>query len=379
VTPPRLDIRFGQGGNEQTHLGPGWSGPEAGYRWAEGTESEFWLENPGDTTDWGLELTLNPYVHPPTLAAQRLEVLARGNRIGTAAFGDVRTLVFRIPAAILASPGPVRIQFRHPDATPPTAFGHPDDSRPLGFCFRGLRLMKLPPAGPQRLLPAGEPVRPEDLARLTGLTAERFLLRFESLGDNCEFGLVQRRCGAEPLGLLRWAAISAVEVVRGLNDGFAGIGEPANMSIRIEGGSHPEYLIHDRAYALTFHTFLSPSDIAESELIPRQASRLRFLRRKLLEDLAEGAKIFVIKRNDGLTEAELLAVLAALRRHHPAARLLGVLPAGADRPPGTVRVTPEGLICGYIERFAPPGAAQDFVLETWLALCVNAARLAAGG
>ena len=82
---------------------------------------------------------------------------------------------------------------------------------------------------------------------------------------------------------------------------------------------------------------------------------------------------------DGLTEAELLAVLAGLRRHHPAARLLGVLPAGADRPPGTVRVTPEGLICGYIERFAPPGAAQDFVLETWLALCVNAARLADGG
>jgi hypothetical protein len=28
-----------------------------------------------------------------------------------------------------------------------------------------------------------------------------------SLGDNCEFGLVQRRGGAEPLGLLRFASI----------------------------------------------------------------------------------------------------------------------------------------------------------------------------
>ncbi|MGC8475808.1 MAG: hypothetical protein ACP5NP_05590 [Acetobacteraceae bacterium] len=379
MTPPQLEIRFGQGGNDLTHLGPGWSGPEAGYRWAEGTASEFWLENPGDASDWGLELTLNPYIHPPALTVQRLEVLARGNRIGLAAFGDARTLVFRIPAAVLARPGPVRIQFRHPDATSPTAFGHPDDTRRLGFCFRALRLMRLPAAGPQRLLPAGEPVQPEDLARLTGLTAERFLLRFESLGDNCEFGLVQRRCGAEPLGLLRWAAITAAEVVRGLNEGFAGLGVPANMSVRLEGGAHPEYLIHDRAYAMTYHSFLGPAEVTEPELIERQATRLRFLRRKLLEDLAEGRKIFIIKRNDGLAEAELLAVLAALRRHNPAARLLGVLPAGAEHPPGTVRVTPEGLICGYIERFAPPGAAQDFVLETWLALCVNAARLADGG
>ena len=379
MTAPRFDIRFGQDGNDQTHLGPGWSGPEAGYRWCEGTESEFWLENPGDAADWGLELTLSPYVHSPELPAQRLDVLARGSRIGSAAFADRRTLTFRIPAAVLSAPGPVRLIFRHPDAAPPTAFGHPDDTRRLGFCFRGLRLMALPALGASARLPPGEPVRPEDLARLTGLPAERFLLRFESLGDNCEFGLVQRRCGAEPLGLLRWSAIAAAELVRGLDAGFDGIGDPVNMTYRIEGGGHPEYLIDDRAYALTFHTFLNPTDVAESELIPRQAARLRFLRRKLLEDLAEGRKIFVIKRNDGLSEPELLAVLAALRRHNPRVRLLGVLAAGPKHPPGSLQVTPEGLICGYIEHFAPLASAHDVALETWLALCVQAARVADGG
>ena len=32
---------------------------------------------------------------------------------------------------------------------------------------------------------------------------DQLMLRFEALGDNCELGLVQRRAGAEPLGLLR--------------------------------------------------------------------------------------------------------------------------------------------------------------------------------
>ena len=372
----RLHIRFGQDGNDQNHLGVGWSGPESGYRWSIGPESEFWLENPGDATDWALELTLAPYTHAPTLPEQRLTALVRGNVIGRATFGDRRTVLWRIPAAFCTSPGPVRVTFLHPDATPPTRFGHPDDTRPLGFCFRLLRLAPLPAASaPVRLLP-NQPVTPADLGRLTGLPAEQFLLRFESLGDNCEFGLVQRRCGAEPLGLLRWSAITAAELVRGLDAGFDGIGDPSNMSFRIEGGGHPEYLIDDRAYALTFHTFLNPTTVVESELIDRQATRLRFLRRKLLEDLAEGRKIFVIKRNQPLTEPELLAVLAALRRHNPATSLLGVLPADPDHPPGTVRVTPEGLLCGYIEHFAPLASAYDLALETWLALCVNAARLA---
>src|SRR5436305_104536 len=46
-------------------------------------------------------------------------------------------------------------------------------------------------------------------ARLDGPTGSPsfhdLATRFESLGDNCEFGILQRLEGAEPLGLLRWA------------------------------------------------------------------------------------------------------------------------------------------------------------------------------
>jgi len=57
---------------------------------------------------------------------------------------------------------------------------------------------------------------------IVGLSAQELMYRFESLGDNCEFGLVQRRCGAEPLGLFRFASIGTEQVARALEAGLEG-------------------------------------------------------------------------------------------------------------------------------------------------------------
>jgi tetratricopeptide (TPR) repeat protein len=46
------------------------------------------------------------------------------------------------------------------------------------------------------------------------------LLKFESLGENCEFGLVQRHYGAEPLGLLRWMGAEPDQLCLALEAGF---------------------------------------------------------------------------------------------------------------------------------------------------------------
>ena len=42
------------------------------------------------------------------------------------------------------------------------------------------------------------------------------LLRFESIGSDCEFGAVQRRYGAEPLGLLRWNDVDILSLEQAL-------------------------------------------------------------------------------------------------------------------------------------------------------------------
>jgi hypothetical protein len=368
------EVRFGQGGTDTNHLGAGWSGDEPGFRWAIGSRSDIWLDNPGPALDCVLELDIAPFVRPPTLPVQRLSVFVRGALAGRAELTERRSLGFRIPAAVFEGQGPVRVTFEHPDAASPRAHGHPADMRVLAVALHRLSLTPMAGDLPVLRIEGGETVLAADIGRLTGVPAAQFMLRFESLGDNCEFGLVQRRCGAEPLGLLRFSNLSLAQLIRGLDTGFAELGEPANMEFELDNGQRREYVVRDRSLALVFHTFIHEGEVAESELIAQQSTRLRFLRRKFLEDLANGEKIFVVKRNVALTEPEVLPLLAALQRHG-ADKLLYVVPATPEHPPGTVERLSSGPLRGYIDRFAPPTNAHDLSLGVWLALCVNASDL----
>lgn len=116
-------------------------------------------------------------------------------------------------------------------------------------------------------------------------------MRFESLGGDCLFGIVQRHFGANPLGLLRFTATSAADLVSALAGRLDGIGEPANTEISVGNG---QYLTIDRQYRMTMLTFVKSEDVTD---IDRQTEkflkRLRFLRDKLLEDLEAGEKTFV--------------------------------------------------------------------------------------
>ena len=58
------------------------------------------------------------------------------------------------------------------------------------------------------------------------LSDRNLALQFESLGDNCELGLVQRRAGVEPLGLLRFAGAPLRRLITALDARFEGIDDP---------------------------------------------------------------------------------------------------------------------------------------------------------
>jgi len=355
-----LSLTFGKEGNESNYLGNGWSGDEPGGRWMVGQGSELWLDYPGPGHDLILELDLNVMTAPAAQAAQRLVVGVRNKAIAQIGVSRPSTIGFHIPSGFVQTPGPVRIVFLHPDFRRPVDIGAGTDDRQLSFAVRSLRLFRMlprPPASPGPDLP------PDEL-----------VARFESLGDNCEFGLVQRKLGAEPLGLLRFTFIELRDLVRGLRCGFEGLGDAGATEVTVSGKDQ-EYVIRDTSFRMTFHTWQSQNE-TDIETIRRQYdTRVGFLRRKLLEDVTNAEKIFVIKRSPPLRPEELLPLYVALNELGQN-RLLWVVLADEQHPAGTVEPLLPGLMRGYVDRFAPYDNAPDLSFAAWLAVCESAWRLA---
>jgi hypothetical protein len=241
------------------------------------------------------------------------------------------------------------------------AAGHP---LPLGLTLGGI---VSPGFGIQPGLELTEWVR-----QRTALSLAELATKFESIGENCEFGLVQRRCDAEPLGLMRFAGSYSNKIVRGIELEFEGIGNPADITPTLEGnGGRREFLIHERKYGLVYHTFVYEGERTIELMRQQEAMRLQFLRRKFIEELDMGEKIFVFKSDATILEAEILPLFMALNRKQ-SNTLLWIVPEEPGRPSGTVEVLMNGLLKGYIDRFAPPGNAHDFSFEAWIRLCVHA-------
>ena len=192
------------------------------------------------------------------------------------------------------------------------------------------------------------------------------LKRFESLGDDCEFGLVQRIFHAGALGLLRWARTLPENLIKALDARFDGVGDPENTIISIVGN---EYMTEDRRYSMIGHTFTPPSAITFEEFSVEQCRRMQWLRRKLIDDLTAGRKIFVYK-TERVTDAEILAVYEALQRYSTNITLLFVRLQDNEHEAGTVRRVIGNLFVGYMDRFS----TIDISISIWARLCQTVAN-----
>lgn len=208
-------------------------------------------------------------------------------------------------------------------------------------------------------------------ARLVGLDN---LARFESLGGTDardEFVRVQRACGLEPRGLLATATLDEETLIRLLESDFDGIGDPGHVLVGPGTGSD-EWWIRDPRHALAIRSGIRIAEAPLSRLTRRLRARLSFLRERLLDDLAEGARIFVFRATGvPASEARLNRLEAALQAHGDA-RLLYVRAPDATHPPGSVRMREGGGLIGCLE---PPANAANPDVEGWLALCGRAWRI----
>ncbi len=203
------------------------------------------------------------------------------------------------------------------------------------------------------------------------LTAADLLGGFESLGDNCEFGVLQRAAGIEPLGFFRLNFSPLPALMRALATDFAGIDREDHFELVIQPDK--EYFVRVVDYGFTYHTMKFVGQVAPEALHRQQVATAGFLIRKLREDLAAAEKIFVRKGEDSTREEDILALHQALRRYGPATLLWVVREDQAHRA-GLVEVLRPGLLKGYIDRFAPLDDAHD-VSPMWFHICRHALAL----
>ncbi len=380
---PGLTIDFGTLGNSREYLGNGWALAEPDFTWAIGMESEIRVRELPRAGDLLLTLDVVPFVRPPELPSQRLIVSVNGLVLGSSVLRRPTLLGYRIPADALSASGGLAIVLQHPDAARPAEFEVSSDRRMLTFAVSQARIYRSSPVsfvaglminGQERPSLGGR--RPSDITgwvmARTGLSPRDLAFRFESIGENCEFGLVQRGCDAEPLGLLRFSSIFLRPLIRGLDDRFEGLGNAASIEPRYE---NDEYMIYEKVYGLVYHSFVREGERDVDRLREQEAIRLKFLRRKFLEELETGGKIFVYKGGATISDEEILPLHLALRRYADNT-LLWVVPAERDRPPGSVEMVLPGLLKAYIDRFAPDDNAHDFSFDGWMRVCGNALVLA---
>ena len=368
---------FGTQGSVRPYLESGWSSLEPDFSWTEGNEARLRLPVPPDAGVLMLEIGLAPLIAPPVLSRQRLILSVNDAPIAELTVGAEGRLGFEIPAPVQEGAAYLHIVLRCPDAVAPADLGQSADPRMLGFAVADIMLFRT--AARQAFAPRARPALPlpsGDLAAsvqgLTGLTIPALAECFESLGHNCEFGMVQRAMGAETLGLLRFAAISPHKLAEGLDLEFDGIDARGNLATYVSEAKS-EFIVRDRQYGTTFHSDRYAHKTTPDAVLALFYRSLGFLRRKLSEDLAEGGKIFVFQHPECRTIAHVLPVLNLLRSFGPNTLLF--VTEGGPAQTGCVTQWAPDLLHGQMAQLAPYYEATRADVGSWVQVCANAYRL----
>ncbi len=371
MTELLVELLFGHSGRSSSYAGEGWGPVEPTHRWTVGQESRIRLPVAEPGPDCILVIDAVPWCDETFLKTQTVMLAINGRLMATVRFSDHRTFAFAFPSGPY-EPGDVWLSFSHLNAlTPRPAAGLDHYGYGLGLLLTRLRVFRLQQTCDVLTRPrlAGDldGSLQDSVLATTGLQPPELATRFESIGHNCEFGLVQRGFGAEPLGLLRFASTMTHALVEGVMQRFEGVGDPATTRIYASDPPEPEFKVQDELYYLWYSTGKLTSEGNAEVLHHEQCRRLSFLQRKFAEDLTEANKVYVVTRAEPMMEAEALALFCALTLHGPNT-LLWTVHGDSTRAGQVDRLLP-GFLRGHLGEVDEIYYARS---DAWLSVLANA-------
>ena len=183
------------------------------------------------------------------------------------------------------------------------------------------------------------------------------MAQFESIGDNCEFGLVQRHFGAEPVTLFRFSVLPPLKMIELLELRLEPLGDPAHTVIFEEGN---EYIVKDDRGYYWMHSFIRKGHVDPERYLKQQGARIQLLKRKFLRDLQDGNHIYVCKQSDAPISDDILRRLSKSLRAYGNNLLLGIRRADANHPAGAVEQFEDHILIAYMKTlFAEGDAGAD--------------------
>ena len=353
------DLECCIGGSGLASLVWGWSTPEPGSVWAIHSRSHIEVEVGEAHPFYVVVLSMLPISLP-----QRVSFWCGGHFLQSSPVKRGVAVSVVVPRELVRN-GRIQLTLSHYDGVDISTLIGGTDTRVLSVEISRIGLY----GAPEGLFEA-------PALRLGGPEPAKLFAQFQSLGDNCEFGFCQRVYGAEPLQLLRFSGIGLAQLLLGLATGFRDLASLDHISYWMSGHvgdpeEDLEYMVRHSIYGLNSHSFRARKSISGEDFRLETQKRLQLMQRMFLEDLEDAEKIFVLKRNEGLSPQEVAPIWSTLRSHGPNT-LLYVVPAEGGKVPGSVERMGPGLLCGHMDRFAPEHDILDISDQCWLSICRNA-------
>jgi hypothetical protein len=203
------------------------------------------------------------------------------------------------------------------------------------------------------------------------------LSRIESLGDNCELGLVLRRLGSEDGSLFRWASIKPQSLLATLKGEFDRFYDFENLA------PCRKKMVRDLHYGTAWHSEMTSSPNGDGELafdddeptrrlIFAAESRKRlYLLEKLHRKFSHPNPVFVIKHSTIISDDILEGIHYQLYCRVKSGRFALLEVCSDEGRAGQIEVVQRNLLRGYVSCFAPYDSAEKADDRSWHRLLVR--------